>query len=71
MCLTDFMEIHSLMVGIIDSACELFPHGHADCFGRGTQVHTYIPRVPQCLSPRWNWDPPLSCKLAYDAWTFS
>jgi hypothetical protein len=19
---------------------------------------TYIPRVPHCLSPRWNWDPP-------------
>jgi hypothetical protein len=19
---------------------------------------TYIPKVPQCLSPRWNWDPP-------------
>ncbi len=21
--------------------------------------NTYIPRVPQCLSPCWNWDPPL------------
>ncbi len=19
---------------------------------------TYLPRVPQCLSPRWNWDSP-------------
>ncbi len=19
---------------------------------------TYIPRVPQCMSPRWNWEPP-------------
>jgi hypothetical protein len=21
------------------------------------KVHTYVPRVPQCLSLRWNWDP--------------
>jgi hypothetical protein len=31
MCLTDFIdwrvEIHSLMVGICDPACELLPHG--------------------------------------------
>ncbi len=24
---------------------------------------TYIPRIPQCLSPHWHWNPPpLSCK---------
>ncbi len=21
-------------------------------------IYTRVPRVPQCLSPRWNWDPP-------------
>jgi hypothetical protein len=26
-------------------------------FLRITTVHTYLPRVPQCLSPRRDWDP--------------
>jgi hypothetical protein len=27
-------------------------------YSKGHKVHTYISRVPQCLSPRQKWDPP-------------
>ncbi len=28
----------------------------------------YVPRVPQCLSPRWDWDPPSPLRLASVPW---
>jgi hypothetical protein len=28
--------------------------------GQIRKVHTYIHRIPQCMSPRRNWDPPPS-----------
>ncbi len=33
-----------------------------NCIWKGRKLlqarSTYIPRVPQCMSPRWHWDPP-------------
>jgi hypothetical protein len=46
-------NVHRTVVFVLDSAD----------IGLCKPQSTYIPRVPQCLSPRWNWDPrPLSRK---------
>jgi hypothetical protein len=48
----DVSEVTKIVMGLWSLSNQLADDGRV-----GAQS-TYIPRVPQCMSTRWNWDPP-------------